>query len=92
VSKVSVPDVQGMSPQIAKSTLEGAGFNVSVSTRPVSSDQARGVVARTSPGAGTQAEEGSDVTIFISDGNGPNGRGNGNGRRNGNGFQWPFGR
>ncbi|MBC6456335.1 penicillin-binding protein [Actinomadura sp. HBU206391] len=96
VEEISVPDVQGMSVRIARSTLEGAGFDVSVSTRPVRSNEARGTVARTSPAGGTQLEEGSNVTIFVSDGTGNRqdlGNGNGNSGRNGNGngFEWPFG-
>ncbi|GAA2120582.1 penicillin-binding protein [Actinomadura alba] len=95
VEQISVPDVQGMSVRIAKSTLEGAGFNVTVSTRPVRSGEARGTVARTSPAGGTQFEEGQNVTIFVSDGNGADrrgrGNGSGNGGRNNGGFDWPFG-
>jgi membrane peptidoglycan carboxypeptidase len=98
IENITVPDVEGMSPRIARSTLEGAGFNVAISTRPVRSDQSRGTVARTSPSGGTQAEEGTDVTVFISDGNkarrgrdNGNGNGNGNGNDRSNGLQWPFG-
>jgi membrane peptidoglycan carboxypeptidase len=100
VTQTTVPDVRGMSVRVARATLEGAGFNVHISSRPVRSSEVGGTVASTSPGAGSKAEEGSDVTIYVSDGAGGAGQGQGRrpGNRNGNGnpgqgngFPWPFG-
>jgi membrane peptidoglycan carboxypeptidase len=59
---VRVPDVGGLSESDARSTLTDAGFSVSVG-RTVYSTLSRGNIASTSPGAGSKAMRGSDVTI-----------------------------
>ncbi len=69
--QVTVPNVAGLSIQDATSTLQKAGFVVttgapvaSTATPPV----AAGLVAATTPAAGTQAEPGSQVTLQPSSG------------------------
>jgi beta-lactam-binding protein with PASTA domain len=59
---VRVPDVGGLSESDARATLTDAGFSVSVG-RTVYSTLSRGNIASTSPGAGSKAMRGSDVTI-----------------------------
>jgi membrane peptidoglycan carboxypeptidase len=103
IKQLEVPDVRGMSVQVATGTLEGLGFKVALSSRPVQSDELRGMAARTSPPAGSRADEDSEITIYVSQGGpldvgGPgngdqnhNGNGNGDTRRGrrGGGFWWP---
>jgi membrane peptidoglycan carboxypeptidase len=67
-SEIQVPDVQGEILPIARAELEAAGFEVVVSTRPIRSDQPRGTVAYTAPNGGSTAEEGTTVTVFVSNG------------------------
>jgi membrane peptidoglycan carboxypeptidase len=75
ITEVSVPDVRGQVLPIAKEQLEEAGFKVEISPRSVRAPQPRATVAYTSPNGGESAEEGSTVTIFVSNGNGrPNQR------------------
>jgi membrane peptidoglycan carboxypeptidase len=73
VREVRVPDVKGQILPIAKAELEAAGFDVRVSPRPVRSNQPRATVAFTSPNAGSSAEGGSTVMIFVSNGHGGRG-------------------
>lgn len=68
--KKSVPDVRGKSPDDAKSILEEAGFKVTISGEPQPSQYPPGSVASTSPGGGTSASLGSEITITISAGGG----------------------
>jgi membrane peptidoglycan carboxypeptidase len=75
VSQKQVPDVKGVALGIAKFELESAGFNVDVSPRPVRSNLPKGTVAFTSPGAGQKTEEGTTVTVFLSNGKGGPGGG-----------------
>jgi membrane peptidoglycan carboxypeptidase len=67
-TEIQVPDVQGKILPIARAELEAAGFEVAVSTRPIRSDQPRATVAYTAPNGGSTAEEGTTVTIFLSNG------------------------
>src|SRR5262245_13973663 len=67
VREVQVPDVLGQSESSARTELEAAGFEVTVTKGP-SSDTAEGLVASQSPSAGSQAGQGSTVTITISTG------------------------
>jgi membrane peptidoglycan carboxypeptidase len=62
-----VPNVAGMSIESATSTLEGAGFNVSVGPS-VDSELEKGLIAYSDPGAGSQTSAGDLVTIYPSDG------------------------
>jgi membrane peptidoglycan carboxypeptidase len=65
-----VPDVTGLRVGEAQSVLDAAGFAVTVEGDRVESDQPAGRVAGTDPEAGEDAAPGSQVTIFISDGEG----------------------
>jgi eukaryotic-like serine/threonine-protein kinase len=66
VRQVGVPDVLGQSESSARSELEAAGFEVAVTEAP--SDTAEGLVASQTPSAGTEAPQGSTVTITVSTG------------------------
>ncbi len=59
-----VPDVTGQSQSSATSTLQGAGFKVTVAPSP--SSVARGTVTGVSPSG--SAIPGSSITIYVSDG------------------------
>lgn len=61
-----VPEVVGMTEDEARATLDEAGFGVTVERRPNRNDV--GQVFRQDPEAGEEADEGSDVTIFVSQG------------------------
>jgi membrane peptidoglycan carboxypeptidase len=92
VSEVRVPDVKGLTLAIAKLELEASGFDVEVSPRPVRSNLPKGTVAFTSPNGGQRADDGSTVTVFLSNGKG--GPANGDGPpffRPGHGFPTPGG-
>ena len=65
--QVSVPNVVGDSQSSATSTLQNAGFEVSV-TQSSSSSVEKGNVISTNPSAGTSADKGSTVTITVSTG------------------------
>jgi membrane peptidoglycan carboxypeptidase len=67
-SGVRVPYVNGDSVGSATSQLEGAGFDVVVAGRRVTSDEPSGRVAYTSPGGGRRQSPGSTVTIYVSSG------------------------
>jgi serine/threonine-protein kinase len=66
VRQVEVPDVLGQSEEGARAELEAAGFEVAVTEGP--SDTPEGLVASQSPSAGTEAPQGSTVSITISTG------------------------
>lgn len=79
-----IPSVSGSTLDQAVSTLEGAGFQVQLGGY-VSSGYARDIVAYTSPGAGTELNEGDAVVVYQSSGPAPppqqnGGRGGGKGR------------
>jgi serine/threonine-protein kinase len=63
----TVPDVVGMSQDEATSTLQDAGYEVSVTTEP-SNDVDEGLVIAQDPGAGAEYESGQTVTILVSEG------------------------
>ncbi|MFN8192222.1 MAG: Stk1 family PASTA domain-containing Ser/Thr kinase [Nocardioidaceae bacterium] len=65
---VQMPRVLGMSKQAAKRILEGSPYNFDVILKEQESDEAAGVVVDTSPKPGSDATEGSTVTVFFSDG------------------------
>ena len=82
-----VPNVVGMTVDDARTTLEGLGFTVDVIGK-VSSDLPAGVVAQTSPEAGSTMYTGSTVSIYTSAGpspatTGPPGNGGGVGPTSG---------
>jgi eukaryotic-like serine/threonine-protein kinase len=62
----TVPDVLGQSEASARAELEAEGFQVAVTEGP--SDTPEGLVASQSPSAGSEADQGSTVTITISTG------------------------
>jgi eukaryotic-like serine/threonine-protein kinase len=64
---VAVPDVVGQSREDAEQLLERRGFDVDVQTE-FNDEAPRGEVFRQDPEAGTEVEEGSEVTIFVSRG------------------------
>lgn len=66
-AQVAIPDVRNQAAEAAESTLQNAGFRVSIQQKsdPV---VANGNVINTRPVPGTQAEEGSTVTLEVSSG------------------------
>ncbi|MCD2111165.1 Stk1 family PASTA domain-containing Ser/Thr kinase [Rhodococcus rhodochrous] len=66
-AQVAVPDVRNISAELAESQLQNAGFRVSIQQKsdPV---VANGNVINTRPVPGSQAEEGSTVTLEVSTG------------------------
>jgi len=93
-----VPNVVGMTPADARTTLQGLGFLVKVVGK-VASDLPVGLVAQSNPGAGATMYDGSTVTLYTSAGPTPAATttppptsaptvpppGNGNGNGNGHG-------
>jgi len=63
--EAAVPDTVGQDEATAQSTLEGAGFSVQVTDRPVTDASQDGIVIRQAPGGGSNAASGSTVTIFV---------------------------
>lgn len=72
-TKSKVPNVVGMGGSTAESTLKSAGFDVNRVSRP-KSGVASGIVYAQSPGGGTNARQGSSVTIYVSSGEGTGGK------------------
>jgi membrane peptidoglycan carboxypeptidase len=66
--QTTVPDVGGLSPADAVSTLQQAGFRVVAASTAVDSLYPAGTVAGSVPGAGSQAPPGSTVVIELSNG------------------------
>jgi serine/threonine-protein kinase len=64
-----IPDVAGRTSAEAVATLRGAGFTPRTDGR-VDATVARGIVISTSPPAGEKAEDGSEVTVTVSQGTG----------------------
>lgn len=64
---VSVPDVEGKKKSSATSTLEDAGFKVTVKTE-YSDSVAEGTVISQNPTAGLEVAKGSKITIVVSKG------------------------
>jgi eukaryotic-like serine/threonine-protein kinase len=64
---VAVPDVEGKQENAAQTTLQTAGFQVSVQTDATSTEPS-GTVVNQSPVGGTKVAPGSKVTIFVSGG------------------------
>ncbi|MEU0484506.1 PASTA domain-containing protein, partial [Streptosporangium sp. NPDC006013] len=63
IEKVEVPSVLNMTVEDAKQTLEDAGFEVSLQSKPSSRKQ--GIVFETLPEAGKKANKGSTVRIYV---------------------------
>jgi serine/threonine-protein kinase len=66
--KVAVPDVSNKSVAEAASILGQAGLNGSKTQAEASETVPKDQVIRTDPGAGTQVDKGSNVTIIVSSG------------------------
>ncbi|TWD72047.1 membrane peptidoglycan carboxypeptidase [Kribbella amoyensis] len=64
----SLPPVSGMSPGEATDTLSRAGYQVVLSGDRVNSPEAEGTVAYTDPRTGDRPPPGSQVTLFLSNG------------------------
>ncbi len=64
-SEVTVPPVQGMTEAAATSTLEAAGFDVTVQKVFVINPADKGKVVNQTPAANSKADYGSTVTIFV---------------------------
>jgi beta-lactam-binding protein with PASTA domain/tRNA A-37 threonylcarbamoyl transferase component Bud32 len=67
VTNATVPTVAGMAEADAVAALDTAGFEYSRQAEP-SADVAEGTVTRSDPAGGTEAEEGSTVTFWVSTG------------------------
>ena len=63
--KVPVPDVKGKDEAIAKKTLTDSGFQVTVETTETAEGVEDGCVASQSISAGTEADPGTTVTIYV---------------------------
>ena len=63
----AVPQVQSLSQQEAEQSLRNEGFRVSLQEE-FSDDVAAGQTIRTDPGSGQELEEGSSVTLVVSEG------------------------
>ena len=61
----SVPNVVGLSEASAETSLQSAGFNVSVQTVPGPAGTAPGNVWQQTPTADTTAAQGATVTILV---------------------------
>jgi len=77
--KGNVPSVIGMTVTDATAVLQGLGFKVSVAGAVYSNDVAKGLVALSSPTAGSDAPDGSTITLYISAGPPKTGGGGGGG-------------
>ena len=70
-NQIPIPDVAGDSPGDAVATLSGKGFDPTVSGVRVPSNLPAGVVAKTSPPAGSKATPGAPIVIYLSNGQSP---------------------
>ncbi|WP_046469203.1 penicillin-binding protein [Allosalinactinospora lopnorensis] len=77
-----VPNVVGRSENAAVSELEEAGFQVSVSSTRIRSNQDEDTVAAVNPDPGTDLPEGATVNVFLSNG------ASGNTNRSAGGLEW----
>jgi beta-lactam-binding protein with PASTA domain len=64
-SKVAVPDVTGLDEAAARQELERAGFQVQVTDESITDPAQDGVVLRQMPSGGSDAEDGTVVTIVV---------------------------
>src|SRR5439155_18100677 len=62
----TVPDVTSEDQASAQSQLQASGFKVKVQTQPTSDQSQDGFVPPQNPPGGTQAPQGSTVTIVVS--------------------------
>ncbi len=67
--EILIPDVTNQTVEEAIKTLQDAGFNVATDQQPASSDEIEyGKIVKTSPLAGTKRTKGTQVTLFVSEG------------------------
>ena len=67
--EIKVPDVTGMSVSEAVETLQDAGFEVSDKQEETPSDEVEeGKVVKTSPSANAKRNEGTTITLYVSNG------------------------
>ncbi len=66
-SQIKITDVSNMTEDTAKSTLERLGFQVEVK-RETSENISSGYAIRTDPQAGSSAEHGSSIVLYVSSG------------------------
>ena len=67
--EILIPDVTNQTVEEAIKTLQDAGFNVATEQQPASSDEIEfGKIVKTSPLAGTKRTKGTQVTLFVSEG------------------------
>ncbi len=67
--EILIPDVTNQTVEEAIKTLQDAGFNVATDQQPASSDEIPyGNIVKTSPLAGTKRTKGTQVTLFVSEG------------------------
>jgi len=64
-SSTAVPNVVGEEKNTAKDDLQNAGFHVDVQTVPVTDPTQDNLVQDQNPDGGSQAENGSTVTIYV---------------------------
>jgi serine/threonine-protein kinase len=83
VEQVTVPGVQGLSEENAKSALESSGFSVQVTDQGVSNPGQDGQVLTQTPTANSQANQGDTVTIYVGRYREPENPGGGDGGDNG---------
>ena len=68
---IKILDVAGMSITDATNALDGLGFEVLSEYKYVASDEIEeGLVVKTNPPAGTNKREGSEITLYVSSGEG----------------------
>jgi eukaryotic-like serine/threonine-protein kinase len=65
--RTTVPQLQGLSEQNARTALQNAGLEGDFQPQPVQNQNQDGVVISTSPSQGQQVDRGSTVTVFIGD-------------------------
>ncbi len=70
-STVSVPSVAGDDEDSATQALEESGLKVGSTQEEYSDEYEKGLVIRTNPSSGTEVEEGSSVTLYVSLGKDP---------------------
>ena len=65
---IAVPQVEGLAEQEALVALQGEGFRIASIEREFSDEFDSGIAIRTEPPGGTEIEEGSQVTLVVSQG------------------------
>jgi serine/threonine-protein kinase len=63
--KITVPRVEGLNEQNARSAIEGVGLKVHVQDQQVTNANQDGIVLTQSPSPQSSAEAGDTVTIYV---------------------------